>query len=287
MSPDPHDEASRQRTLDAYRVLDTLPEQAYDDVVRLASRLCDVPIALISLIDRDRQWFKARVGLQAQETPRDYAFCDHAIREPDALLEVEDASRDPRFLANPLVTGGPGIRFYAGVPLLAPNGAALGTVCVIDNKPRMLSDAQRVDLAALSRLVMRLLEGRSHELAGRRATIKAAHAPAGASTGYGVAIVQCVVNCEEVAPGIENVLRDCLTPEDVIGPHGDGEFLIVVEDAARDPALPARLRKAAEGMGLVEVRVGFAVARDAAEPMEDVFIRAEDDLNMQVERLSS
>lgn len=271
-------EAVRQRTLEAYRVLDTLPEQVYDDIARLAGRLCDTPIALISLIDRDRQWFKARVGLDAAQTPREYAFCDHAIRDANALLEVHDATLDVRFTNNPLVTGQPGIRFYAGMPLVAPNGAALGTVCVIDDKPRTLSEEQKSDLAALSRLVMRLLEHRSRDLVDRRAQLKASHVPTGTGKTYGVAIVQCVANCEELSPGIEQALRDCLAPEDVLGPHGEGEYVVVIDDAARIPALSQHLRAAVSAMFAGDVRIGFAVANTSDEPMEDVFLRAEEDL---------
>jgi GAF domain-containing protein len=157
------DEAARQRALDTYHVLDSLPEEAYDDVVRLASVVCGVPTALVSLVDRDRQWLKARIGFELSQTPRDVAFCDHAIRTPDRLLEVPDASRDPRFAANPLVTAEGGVRFYAGVPLVTPSGAAIGTVCVIDQQPRELDERQREALASLARLTLNLLEQRHRE----------------------------------------------------------------------------------------------------------------------------
>lgn len=154
------DEAARLRELDTYRVLDTLPEAAYDDIVRLASILCDAPIALISLVDRDRQWLKARQGFEESQTPRDVAFCDHAIRDPGQLMEVRDATRDARFAHNPYVTQAEGVRFYAGMPLVTPSGAAVGTVCVIDRQPRELTDAQRAGLASLARITMNLLEAR-------------------------------------------------------------------------------------------------------------------------------
>lgn len=167
------DESQRRRALDTYRVVDTLPEAAYDDIVRLAALICGVPVALVSLIDRDRQWFKARVGMELQETSRDVAFCDHAIRQPELLMEVRDARLDPRFSANPLVTGEMGIRFYAGMPLVTPGGAAIGTVCVIDQQPRELDAAQRSALAALARLTMNLLEGRQRERELERAALLA------------------------------------------------------------------------------------------------------------------
>ena len=147
------DEERRLATLGRYGVLDTPPEQAFDDLTRLAAQVLGTPIALVSLIDRERQWFKSRVGVEVCSTPRDLAFCDHAIRLPGVMV-VEDASVDPRFANNELVTGEMGIRFYAGAPLIADDGAALGTLCVIDRQPRRLGDGQRETLALLARQVM-------------------------------------------------------------------------------------------------------------------------------------
>ena len=163
------EEAVRQSALDALRITDSLPEPTYDAVVRLASAVCGTPIALISLITRDRQWFKARIGMSVEETPREFAFCDHAIRSPQSLMEVPDASTDPRFRDNPLVTGDPNIRFYAGHPLVDSEGLALGTVCVIDRIPRQLDAAQRGALAALAEVVSGLLEARRSNLQAERA----------------------------------------------------------------------------------------------------------------------
>jgi len=154
----PDDEQARLEALREYAILDTLPEEGYDDVARIAAQICQTPIALVSLVDEDRQWFKAHVGLDATETPRDVAFCAHAILEPDSLLVVPDASRDPRFADNPLVTGAPGIRFYAGAPLVTPEGHALGTLCVIDRQPGTLAADQRSSLQALARQVVSQLE---------------------------------------------------------------------------------------------------------------------------------
>lgn len=164
-------EFARQRALDGLRLTDSLPEPAYDAVVRIASAVCGVPISLISLIDRDRQWFKARLGLDVQETPRSMAFCDHAIRTPDALLEVPDAALDARFRENPLVTGPPNVRFYAGMPLVDSGGHALGTLCVLDEVPRHLDDAQRDALMALADIVRELLESRRKSLEAERALV--------------------------------------------------------------------------------------------------------------------
>ena len=151
-------ETRRLAALERLRILDTLPEQTYDDVVRLASQICGTPIALISLVDADRQWFKAKVGLDADETGRDVAFCAHAIDSPDQMLTVDDALLDQRFATNPLVVGDPQIRFYAGAPIVTREGHALGTVCVIDTVPRHLDDAQRDALQALARHTSMLLD---------------------------------------------------------------------------------------------------------------------------------
>ena len=148
----------------ALSVLDTLPEPIYDDIVRLAAQICGTPIGLVSLIDSDRQWFKARVGLEATETRRELAFCGHAIASAEPLFVVEDATLDPRFSANPLVTGAPHIRFYAGAPILLPGGEAVGTVCVIDTMPRVLDAAQLCSLAALARQTAALFELRQRTM---------------------------------------------------------------------------------------------------------------------------
>lgn len=158
----PHhfNENYRLQDLLRYHVVDTPPEQEYDDLVKLAAYICQVPTALISMVDRDRQWFKAKVGLDTCETPRSVALCAHAILQPDQILMVPDATKDPRFRDNPLVVESPKIRFYAGYPLVTPRGTALGTLCVIDYQPRQLSTDQLDALAMLGRQVVSLLEMR-------------------------------------------------------------------------------------------------------------------------------
>ncbi len=158
-APVPENEADRLATLRSYCVLDTAPDPLYDDLTELAASVCETPIALISLIDSDRQWFKSRHGLDAQQTDRDISFCGHAILQQDIFI-VEDAAHDIRFSDNPLVAGATRVRFYAGVPLMSPSGQALGTLCVIDHVARKLTSVQIDLLKNLSRQVTAQLEAR-------------------------------------------------------------------------------------------------------------------------------
>jgi len=155
----PANEEARVIALDKYAILDTDPEQFFDDLTLLASHVCNTPIALISLVDEDRQWFKSRVGLDASETSRDIAFCSTAILQSDVFV-IPDALADERFRDNPLVVSDPHIRFYAGAPLINEDGYALGTLCVVDRAPRELAPEQKEALKALSRLVLAQLEFR-------------------------------------------------------------------------------------------------------------------------------
>ncbi len=152
----PPNESARLEALRRYRLLDTPPEEELDDLTRVAAALCGTPIALISLVDEHRQWFKAKVGVEASETDRTVAFCAHAILGQDVLM-VPNAAWDARFAGNPLVTGEPYIRFYCGVPLISPEGMALGTICAIDRTPRTLSTEQVAGLRAIGRQIMRIL----------------------------------------------------------------------------------------------------------------------------------
>jgi signal transduction histidine kinase/DNA-binding response OmpR family regulator len=153
----PENEEQRLEALRRYGILDTLPEQAYDDLTYLAAQICDTPIALVSLVDEDRQWFKSSIGMGVDETPRDISFCGHTIHGGE-FFEVANVLADKRFRDNPLVTGPPGIQYYAGAPLITPDGFAIGTLCVIARTPRTMNEDQRSSLMALSRRVVAELE---------------------------------------------------------------------------------------------------------------------------------
>ncbi len=175
-SPVPTNEAERLEALRSYHVLDSLGEGAYDDITKLAAYICDTPIAMISLVDGDRQWFKAKVGLKQEGTVRDVAFCAHAIMAPKPMI-IRDALKDGRFANSLLVRRPPHIRFYAGFPLITPEGHALGTLCAIDRKPRDLSPDQTKAMEALARQVMDRLELRrvSNQLAQALEHVKTLH----------------------------------------------------------------------------------------------------------------
>lgn len=292
------DEAVRQRTLDAYRLVDSLPEESYNDIVRLASLLCDTPIALVTLLDRDRQWFKAKVGLDDDGTRRDEAFCNHAIAEPDRLMEVPDATADPRFVENPLVTGDMGIRFYAGMPLVSQGGAAFGTVCVIDRKERALTGKQKTALAALARLTMALFESgkrkleveRDGALATAETTAAAAPAPL-VPTGFAVVLFELVDwagatrrigerAVERALQRLEDELQGRLRPgsgDSVNRVTGSPELIVMLHGDDVGEAL-AQLHAVIPGFEReteLQVLTAHAVSESPGEKTELVYLRAD------------
>lgn len=159
----PENEQERLKALSEYRILGTRPEQSYDDITRMASLVCRTPISLMSLVDSKRQWFKSKVGITADETPRDWSFCAHAIHNDQPLI-VTDALKDERFVDNPLVCGDPKIRFYAGFPLNNDEAHRIGTLCVIDRRPNHLSEDQMQIMEALARQVVVFLDLRKRSI---------------------------------------------------------------------------------------------------------------------------
>ncbi len=157
-------ERERLKDLESYSILDTLPEPDYDDITAIAAEICGTEISLISLLDNERQWFKSHHGIDVTETPKEFAFCAHAIHDPNNVFMVQDARSDDRFYDNPLVTNDPSAVFYAGVPLLSDNGLPLGTLCVMDHEPKSLSKSQIKSLRALGRQVMNILNLRKTKL---------------------------------------------------------------------------------------------------------------------------
>ena len=172
-APLPPNEEQRLARLRGLGVLDTLPQKAFDDISALAQVICGTPVALITLIDRDRQWFKSRIGVDETETARELAFCSHAILDQDKVMVVENMVQDERFHDHPLVTGPTNVRFYAGAPIVTADGFALGTVCVVDQMARQLHSVQLDALSRLSALVATLLE---HEKARQVEAARTAHA---------------------------------------------------------------------------------------------------------------
>jgi GGDEF domain-containing protein len=252
----PHEEA-RLSALKAYQVLDTAPEETFDRITRLATTVLQVPIALVSLIDRDRQWFKSQQGLAASQTPRDISFCSHAIEQSEPLI-VSDATLDPRFADNPFVTGEPHIRFYIGVQLVDRNGFNLGTICCIDSKPRTPTPAQIAILQDLARVVVDGLEMRllatTDSLTGamtRRAFLETAHRDIGLAKRHARPLTCALIDADHFkaindthghAAGdqvLRRLVSACihqLRSSDYICRYGGEEFAIILRETDLDAA---------------------------------------------------
>ena len=241
--PLPAREPERLAALRAYDVLDSEPERSFDDIVRLAAQVCATPIALVSLVDDRRQWFKAKHGLDARETPRATAFCAHAIATPDRSMLVRDATRDPRFAENPLVTDEPHIRFYAGAPLVDAEGHALGTLCVIDRTPRDLDAPQVEGLEALAQQVMRLLELRVRVAERKRAADEVVSREEKLLLAIEAARLgtwEVELKTKRVTWGAHSFDLFGVTPEQFNGDEAEANAFIHPEDLARMDADTAR-----------------------------------------------
>jgi len=257
--PYPANEFARQRDLDSYRITDTEPEESFDRIVRLAGAMTEMPVAMISLVDNERQWFKASQGIAHRETPREHSLCAHAICG-DEVMVVENAREDPRFADNPLVTEDGGIRFYAGAPLKSPRGNNLGTLCVIDRVPRRMDKRAQDLLRDMAALVVSELELRKaagmdgltqlfnrrfiDELAQREfSRARRAHIPFTAALldidkfkaindTFGHAVGDNVLRA--VAQSLTNSLRD----HDLLGRYGGEEFVLLMPGVSQQQAMP-------------------------------------------------
>jgi diguanylate cyclase (GGDEF)-like protein len=290
----PANESARLGALRALHVLDTLPEERFDRLTRLAKRMFGVPIALVSLVDANRQWFKSREGIDVSETPREVSFCAHAILSDD-LLEVRDARDDGRFADNPAVTNNPGIRFYAGQPLTVGSGMRVGTLCLADMQPRELTDEDRAilhdlarmaeeELTALHTATMDSLTGLtnrrgieilgSHVLSicqrlGMPATLMLMDIDRFKSINDTYGHHEGDAALKEFAETLRGTLRDC----DVVGRLGGDEFVVIMSNAGPDDAEAVRARiveacaqanRSSKRPYLIEASIG-AVSVDATE----------------------
>ena len=295
----PADESARLQALYRFDVLDTPTEEVFDRITRVAGAVANVPICLVSLVDRDRQWFKSKVGIDAAETPRNVSFCAHALLA-DGPFIVPDATADPRFADNPLVTGGPGVRFYLGIPLEVPEGPKVGTLCVIDRRPRTLSARVQERLHDLAMMVVRELELRkvatTDALTGalnRRMSLRLIHQEAsrrersgGGTFSFAMLDLDHFKKINDtwghdagdmVLAAAAQACRACLRTEDTLFRLGGEEFGILFVDTPLDAAREAaeRMRSHLEGQVIAygdhEIRVtasmGVAEHRaDDAEP---------------------
>ena len=273
----PKDEQARLDTLRSLNILDSPPEERFDRLTRLARRLFGVPIALVSLVDEDRQWFKSAMGLQLKETPREISFCSHAILGDD-IFTVPDATLDERFRDNPLVTNDPKIRFYAGCPLTAANGHKLGTLCLIDQQPRTLAEDDQVLLRDLARMVEQeiaatqlatideltmLSNRRGFETLAQRALMlcKRLDKP-GCLLFFDLKLFKQINNKYGHAEGdraltqFGTLLVEIFRESDVIGRLGEDEFVVFLTNTAKSESSEAstRLNAAVDNYNLASQR---------------------------------
>ncbi|MBN3753863.1 sensor domain-containing diguanylate cyclase [Paraburkholderia sp. Tr-20389] len=304
--PIPDNESERVETLRSFHILDTPPEERFDRLTRLARRLFGVPIAAVTLVDSHRQWFKSHPGLEASETPRDVSFCGHAILDGDLFL-VNDASLDVRFADNPLVTGDPNIRFYAGYPLTVDNGSRLGTLCLIDVKPRALDDEERVLLRDLARMAEQeiaavqlattdeltgLSNRRGFEALAQHAIKLCKRAQKAASLLFfdlnGFKQINDVYGHAEgdrALIAFATVLRTALRDSDVIGRLGGDEFVVLLTESDHEGTLQTveRLRhqldlhnQAAQTPYQLHCSVGTATCEpDSPQTIDDLLAQAD------------
>ncbi len=304
-APEPPDELARLGDLYALDLLDHGPEERFDRITRIARRTLAVPTAVVSLVDSDRQWFCSRQGLEAEQTPRRDAFCAHAIVAPEPVMIVEDASRDHRFAANPLVTGPPHIRFYAGAPIRSARGHRIGTLCVIDGRPRRLDDADRTTLRDLADLLEREMRYLALSLldpltglANRRAFTQAAGGllPLDERRPEQISMLSAdvdglkVVNDRLGHPAGDELLRRAaqalvatVPRSDLVARLGGDEFGVLMYDADHEAALAtaaeitssvARINAENPCEARLSISIGTACAR-ADEPWETVIARAD------------
>jgi diguanylate cyclase (GGDEF)-like protein len=299
------DEEGRLRALDRYEVLDTVAEVPFEKIVALVQQVLNVPICAVSLVDRHRQWFKAKRGLDVCETARDISFCTHAIKSPEPLI-VRDAAADSRFAQNPLVVGPPFIRAYAGIPLRTPDGYNIGSLCAIDTKPRDFPETQIAVLDSFAKLVVDELELRqiasSDHLSGalsRRAFMEQAANEAERARRYGRALSFAILDIDffkkvndswghaagDVAiKRIAEAVMDAMRGSDALGRIGGEEFALLLPETSADNArlFAERLRAKIETLDIdappkfrVTVSIGVAEFDGEAEKIEETLARAD------------
>lgn len=304
----PDNETQRLETLHALKILDSAPEERFDRLTRMAKRMFGVPISLVSIVDGDRQWFKSSSGLDATETPRAVSFCGHAILGDD-VFTVEDATRDERFHDNPLVTGDPNVRFYAGCPLRVANGHKMGTLCLIDHEPRKLDDEDRLLLQDLAKMaeqeIAALQMATLDELTGisnRRGFMALARHAIAMCRRHKEPAVLIVLDLDKFKPindrfghaegdralvAFANIMREIFRDSDVYARTGGDEFIVLLtgadESGAKESlerfreALSSYNRRESRGYDL-EYSAGYVTRAADDERGIEALIEAADDL---------